>query len=283
MSRLGASMLLHGEVLPVDEVLARIEGIEGRRDGGRGELALTSRRLTAVGPFDERDFSPPGRPGRPIACRPCRGSVWSAPAAAWARRSAGPCRRRLTWSWWLPSILAVSVTTPVAAPSSARSTRSPTSAPRWWWISPSPKRCATTTRTMRIRASTPSLGRVGCPRATWPPWGRSLGERDRANLVVVPNFAIGAVLLLHLSRIAAPHMDGVEIIELHHNEKPDAPSGTAMHTATVIAAARRAAGSDPLPADPTTDVVLAGLAAARRPTACTCIRSGCPASSHTRR
>jgi 4-hydroxy-tetrahydrodipicolinate reductase len=91
------------------------------------------------------------------------------------------------------------------------------------------------------------------------------GSGTGANLVVVPNFAIGAVLLLHLSRIAAPHMDGVEIIELHHNEKRDAPSGTAMHTASVIAAARRAAGSDPLPADPTTDVVLAGARGAEAP------------------
>ena len=79
-----------------------------------------------------------------------------------------------------------------------------------------------------------------------------------ANAVLAPNFAIGAVLLLHLCRIAAPHMDGVEIIELHHDAKRDAPSGTAMHTAAVIAEARRAAGSGPLPADPTTDVVLAG-------------------------
>jgi 4-hydroxy-tetrahydrodipicolinate reductase len=79
-----------------------------------------------------------------------------------------------------------------------------------------------------------------------------------ANVVIVPNFAIGAVLLLHLSRIAAPHMDGVEIIELHHDAKRDAPSGTAMHTAAVIAEARRAAGSAPWPPDPTTDMVLAG-------------------------
>ena len=86
-----------------------------------------------------------------------------------------------------------------------------------------------------------------------------------ANVVVVPNFAIGAVLLLHLSRIAAPHMDGVEIIELHHDAKRDAPSGTAMHTAAVIAEARRAAGSDPWPPDPTTDVVLVGARGAEAP------------------
>jgi 4-hydroxy-tetrahydrodipicolinate reductase len=63
---------------------------------------------------------------------------------------------------------------------------------------------------------------------------------------------------LHLARIAAPHMDGVEVIELHHDAKRDAPSGTAMHTATVIAEARRAAGSPPWNPDPTTDMVLAG-------------------------
>ena len=86
-----------------------------------------------------------------------------------------------------------------------------------------------------------------------------------ANAVVVPNFAIGAVLLLHLCRIAAPHMDGVEIIELHHDAKRDAPSGTAMHTAAAIAMARRDAGSGPLPADPTTDFVLPGARGAEAP------------------
>ncbi len=86
-----------------------------------------------------------------------------------------------------------------------------------------------------------------------------------ANIIVVPNFAIGAVLLLHLCRVAAPHMDGVEVIELHHDAKRDAPSGTAMHTATAIAEAREAAGCAPLPPDPTTDVVLAGARGAEGP------------------
>jgi 4-hydroxy-tetrahydrodipicolinate reductase len=91
------------------------------------------------------------------------------------------------------------------------------------------------------------------------------GGPGRANAVVVPNFAIGAVLLLHLARIAAPHMDGVEIIELHHDAKRDAPSGTAMHTAAVIAAARREAGSASLPPDPTTDTVLPGARGGEAP------------------
>jgi 4-hydroxy-tetrahydrodipicolinate reductase len=94
---------------------------------------------------------------------------------------------------------------------------------------------------------------------------RACFERSGANAIVVANFAIGAVLLMHFCRIAAPHMDGVEVIELHHDAKRDAPSGTAMHTAAVIAEARRAAGTGPLPPDPTTDLVLAGARGAEGP------------------
>ena len=90
-------------------------------------------------------------------------------------------------------------------------------------------------------------------------------EGSDANAIVVANFAVGAVLLMHLCRIAAPHMEGVEVIELHHDAKRDAPSGTAMHTAAAIAAARRAAGSGPLPPDPTTEVVLPGARGAEGP------------------
>ena len=94
---------------------------------------------------------------------------------------------------------------------------------------------------------------------------RARFEGSGANAIVVANFAIGAVLLMHFCRIAAPHMDGVEVIELHHDAKRDAPSGTAMHTAAVIAEARRAAGAGPLPPDPTTDVVLEGARGAEGP------------------
>ena len=87
---------------------------------------------------------------------------------------------------------------------------------------------------------------------------RNRFEGAGVNAVVAANFAIGAVLLVHFSRLAAPHMDGVEVIELHHDAKRDAPSGTAMHTARAIEEGRRAAGRGPLPPDPTTDVVLAG-------------------------
>ena len=79
-----------------------------------------------------------------------------------------------------------------------------------------------------------------------------------ANAVVASNFAIGAALLVRFCELAAPVMDGVEVIELHHDEKRDSPSGTAMHTAERIAAARTAAGAGPFRPDPTTEVVVAG-------------------------
>ena len=83
-------------------------------------------------------------------------------------------------------------------------------------------------------------------------------EGSRANAIVAANFAIGAVLLMHFCRLAAPLMDSVEVIELHHDAKRDAPSGTALQTAAGIAEARRAAGTGALPPDRTTELVLPG-------------------------
>lgn len=59
-----------------------------------------------------------------------------------------------------------------------------------------------------------------------------------ANAIVAPNFAIGAVLLMELCRLVAPHMPHAEIIEQHHDQKLDAPSGTALRTAALISEAR---------------------------------------------
>ncbi len=58
-----------------------------------------------------------------------------------------------------------------------------------------------------------------------------------ANLFVAPNFAIGAVLMMEAAKLVAPHMPECEIVELHHDRKLDAPSGTAARTAELIAAA----------------------------------------------
>src|ERR1700680_1356631 len=56
--------------------------------------------------------------------------------------------------------------------------------------------------------------------------------------IVAPNFAVGAVLMMFLADIAAPHFDAVEVIEMHHATKLDAPSGTALNTAKRLAARR---------------------------------------------
>jgi 4-hydroxy-tetrahydrodipicolinate reductase len=81
-----------------------------------------------------------------------------------------------------------------------------------------------------------------------------LGEDDladarrrfsRSNALIVPNFAIGAVLMVRFAELAAPWFDTAEIIELHHDRKVDAPSGTATHTAERMAAASTAWAPDP--------------------------------------
>jgi 4-hydroxy-tetrahydrodipicolinate reductase len=66
---------------------------------------------------------------------------------------------------------------------------------------------------------------------------RAAAEASEANCFVAPNFAIGAVLLMQVSRAIAPHMPECEIVELHHDRKLDAPSGTAKRTADLIEAA----------------------------------------------
>ncbi|WP_130865727.1 4-hydroxy-tetrahydrodipicolinate reductase [Acidipropionibacterium timonense] len=72
--------------------------------------------------------------------------------------------------------------------------------------------------------------------------------------VVAPNFGIGAVLMVHFAQEAARFFESVEIVELHHPNKVDAPSGTARTTAQLIAQAREEAGLGPVP-DATTDEV----------------------------
>lgn len=74
-----------------------------------------------------------------------------------------------------------------------------------------------------------------------------------SNCLVAPNFAVGAVLMVRFAELAAPWFDTAEIIELHHDAKPDAPSGTAVATAERIAAA----SADWAP-DPTSHEVVAG-------------------------
>jgi 4-hydroxy-tetrahydrodipicolinate reductase len=65
-----------------------------------------------------------------------------------------------------------------------------------------------------------------------------LAQAHRIGVVVAPNFALGAVLMLHLAKVAARYFDYAEIIEQHHHLKADAPSGTALATARAMADAR---------------------------------------------
>jgi len=74
-----------------------------------------------------------------------------------------------------------------------------------------------------------------------------------SNALIAPNFAIGAVLMIRFAELAAPHFDTAEIIEIHHDKKVDAPSGTATHTAE-----RMAAASSDWADDPTTHEVYDG-------------------------
>ena len=74
-----------------------------------------------------------------------------------------------------------------------------------------------------------------------------LGDSPSTGVLVAPNFAIGAVLMIRFAAQAAPFFESVEIVELHHPDKVDAPSGTAAATARAIAQSRSAAGAGAMP------------------------------------
>ena len=76
---------------------------------------------------------------------------------------------------------------------------------------------------------------------------RWLADAPGVGVLVAPNFSIGAILMMRFAATAAPFYESVEVVELHHPDKADAPSGTARRTAQLIAAARREAGSAPIP------------------------------------
>jgi 4-hydroxy-tetrahydrodipicolinate reductase len=76
---------------------------------------------------------------------------------------------------------------------------------------------------------------------------RLLGAAPGVGVLVAPNFSLGAVLMMKFAAQAAPYFESVEIVELHHPDKLDAPSGTAQRTAQLIAEARSAAGAGASP------------------------------------
>lgn len=81
------------------------------------------------------------------------------------------------------------------------------------------------------------IGTTGFDPAPLQQAGPADPARPRANVLIAPNFAIGAVLMMRFAEEAARHMQKAEIIELHHDAKLDAPSGTAARTAQLMAAA----------------------------------------------
>jgi 4-hydroxy-tetrahydrodipicolinate reductase len=85
-----------------------------------------------------------------------------------------------------------------------------------------------------------------------------LDSAPGTGVLIAPNFSIGAILMMRFAAVAAPFYESVEVVELHHPDKADAPSGTARRTAELIAAARREAGSAPMP-----DATSTGLEGAR--------------------
>jgi 4-hydroxy-tetrahydrodipicolinate reductase len=84
------------------------------------------------------------------------------------------------------------------------------------------------------------------------------GPDRPANALVAANFSIGAALMMRCAELCAPHFDGIEIIELHHDHKRDSPSGTSLTTARRMAAARAATSVGALVTDPTELEALAG-------------------------
>ena len=69
-----------------------------------------------------------------------------------------------------------------------------------------------------------------------------LDEHPQVGVLIAPNFALGSILATEFAAKAAPYFESIEIIEIHHPNKVDAPSGTAAHTARRVAAAREEAG-----------------------------------------
>jgi 4-hydroxy-tetrahydrodipicolinate reductase len=87
---------------------------------------------------------------------------------------------------------------------------------------------------------------------------KSALANSKSGVLIAPNFAIGAVLMMEFATKAAKYFESAEIIELHHPNKVDAPSGTASRTAELMSAARKEAGSPAMP-----DATTTSLAGAR--------------------
>ncbi|WP_047985294.1 4-hydroxy-tetrahydrodipicolinate reductase [Ornithinibacillus californiensis] len=68
---------------------------------------------------------------------------------------------------------------------------------------------------------------------------QQVAKENETGIIIAPNFAVGAILMMHFSKIASKYLEDVEIIEKHHDQKVDAPSGTAVKTAEMIKSVRK--------------------------------------------
>ena len=160
----------------------------------------------------------------------------------------------------------------------AAPTRSPTPAPRSRSTSPwstPPARTSTWCADHGVHAV---VGTTGFERRRRRAASARASRRPSANAVIAPNFAIGAVLMMRFAELAAPYFETAEVIELHHDQKVDAPSGTAMLTVE-----RMAAASAEWAPDPTTKTVVEGARGGVGAGGIPSTRCGCAGSSPTRR
>jgi 4-hydroxy-tetrahydrodipicolinate reductase len=102
------------------------------------------------------------------------------------------------------------------------------------------------------------VGTTGFDEARFAALRETLADAPGVGVLVAANFSIGAVLMMRFAAAAAPFYESVEIVELHHPDKADAPSGTSRRTAELVGAARRDAGLGPVP-----DATSTGLGGAR--------------------
>ena len=115
----------------------------------------------------------------------------------------------------------------------------------WRSISPWPRPAAENASWCAAHGIHTVIGTTGLDQRALAGLADAFPSEGRLGCVVAPNFAIGAVLMLRFAEMAAPWFPTAEIIELHHAAKADAPSGTAMLTATRMAAASGEWGEDP--------------------------------------
>jgi len=96
------------------------------------------------------------------------------------------------------------------------------------------------------------VGTTGFDQARIDSLTKELSKHPKVGVLIAPNFAIGAVLMMEFAEKAARYFESAEIIELHHPAKVDAPSGTAARTAELMSAARKEAGLGAMPDATTT-------------------------------